>query len=77
MKAIIYCEYCGKAFDLDNQPENNMIWPCEVCSIAFCEECFSKRHGESNLRRMIDNGAYVACPDCFPKYKHEIFKQDE
>lgn len=69
------CVYCGNEFDIDDETAENLLWPCEVCGMYFCEECFKERHGESVLRRMVDwkDGKFIACPDCFPEYKHEIF----
>ncbi len=68
---IVYCETCGKPFDLN--AENPQIMPCEVCLDAFCPDCFAAAHGRETLNRMLNHGEYWACPKCFPKYKQEIF----
>ena len=74
-RCVVYCETCGKPFDLN--AEGVEIMPCEVCLEAFCPDCFIKRHGKETFDRMVNEGEYYACPDCFPKYKHEIFKTRE
>ena len=68
------CVYCNRQFDIDDNTNKNLLWPCEVCGDAFCEECFERVHGKEMLEAMTKRGAYIACPDCFPKYKHEILK---
>ena len=75
---IRYCDFCGNGFDIDDDSAENLLWPCEACELYFCESCFKARFGESILRRMTDwkDGKFNACPDCFPKYKHEIFKSE-
>lgn len=70
-KFIVYCETCGKPFDLN--AENPQIMPCEVCCNGFCADCFIKAHGKENLDNMLSHGNYWACPECFPLYKSEIF----
>ena len=68
------CEYCGKKQWHDD--DDFSMWLCK-CGRIFCDECFIKRHGESNLRRMVTECRWTACPDCFEIDKDKIFKQDE
>lgn len=69
------CDFCGREVDIDDDNVEVLLWPCECCDLYFCEECFKEIHGESVLRRMLDwkDGKFIACPDCFPRYKNEIF----
>ena len=72
--SVVYCETCGKAFDLDSGETE--IFPCEVCGNGCCFNCFQRKHGKVYLNAMLNRGNYWACDKCFPLYKVEIFKSE-